>query len=78
MDDTTGTLEESSSLQKAAAHHNEWEAQNIKISVNESPDNDELVDIDLAQCLGHNNNRSRPSHSRASDPSFSRTVRDFM
>jgi hypothetical protein len=76
MDDTTGSTLESS-LQKAPAHHNEWKAQSIILSVNESPDNDELVDIDLAQCIG-NANKQLPPHSKAPNPSFYRTVRDFM
>jgi hypothetical protein len=46
MDDTTfGTLE------NAVVHHNEWEGRDIILSVHESPELDELVDVDLAQCI---------------------------
>jgi hypothetical protein len=38
-------------LQSALSHHNEWEGHNIMLSVNQSPDPDELADVDLAQCL---------------------------
>jgi hypothetical protein len=47
MDDTAYET-----LQNALSHHNEWEGQNIMLSVNQSPDLDELADVDLAQCLG--------------------------
>jgi hypothetical protein len=47
MDDTA-----CETLQNALSHHNEWEGQNIMLSVNQSPDLDELADVDLAQCLG--------------------------
>jgi hypothetical protein len=38
------------SLETALAHHNEWEGQSFKLSVHESPEMNELVDADLAQC----------------------------
>ena len=43
------------SLEAALAPHKEWEASNIKLSVHESHELDELVDVDLAQCLGKAN-----------------------
>jgi hypothetical protein len=39
----------SESLETALAHHDEWERQSFKLSVQESPELDELVDADLAQ-----------------------------
>jgi hypothetical protein len=72
MDDTTFE-----SLQQALAHHNEWDGQNIILSVNESPELEELVDIDLAQCIGNANKLLTP-HSKAPNPSFSHMVRVFM
>jgi hypothetical protein len=72
MDDATFQ-----SLQEALAHHNEWDGRNIMLSVNESPELEELVEIDLAQCIGNANNQLTP-HSKASQPSFSHMVRVFM
>jgi len=44
------------SLEAALAPHKEWEASNIKLSVHESHEVDELVEVDLApQCLGKAN-----------------------
>jgi hypothetical protein len=72
MDDTTFQ-----SLQEALAHHNEWDGRNIILSVNESPELEELVEIDLAQCIGNANKQHTP-HSKASQPFFSHMVRVFM
>jgi hypothetical protein len=73
MDDTTFQ-----SLQEALAHHNEWDGRNIILSVNESPPElEELVEIDLAQCIGNANKQHTP-HSKASQPFFSHMVRVFM
>jgi hypothetical protein len=72
MDNTT--LE---SLENAVAHHNEWEGQNIMLSVNESPEpGDELLlEIDLAQCIGTSEGR-RFKHSTPLQ--FPNQVRGFV
>jgi hypothetical protein len=54
----------------------EWEGHNIKLSVNESPELDELVDIDLAQCLGKADGARFP-HRKLSAPKVDEKVRDF-
>jgi hypothetical protein len=54
----------------------EWEGHNIKLSVNESPELDELVDIDLAQCLGKADGARFP-HRKLSAPEVDEKVRDF-
>jgi hypothetical protein len=40
------------SLENALAHHNEWVGQSIKLSVHETPEVDELVEVDLAESIG--------------------------
>ena len=40
------------SLENALAHHNQWVGQSIIISVHQSLEVDELVDVDLAECIG--------------------------
>jgi hypothetical protein len=39
-------------LDNALSHNNEWRGHNIQLSVNESPELEELLDVDLAQCIG--------------------------
>ena len=77
MDDTDTAFEESTGVQNALAHHNEWKGHNIEISVNESPELDELVDIDLAECIGKSNG-ARIRHTNTSRLVAGGMVRHFM
>ena len=63
-------------MQNALAHHNEWKGHNIEISVNESPELDELVVIDLAECIGKAD-RARIHHVNVLQL-LADKVRDFM
>jgi hypothetical protein len=54
------------SLENALVHHNEWVGQNIKLAVDGSPEVDQLVDADLAECFGKSSHCFK--HNMPSEP----------